>query len=112
MIDSYEFGKIVIAGKIYRHDVIILPSRIMDNWRRRQGHELCLADIESIIEELPRTFIIGTGESGIMKVLEEVKKMLESKGIEIIIMETGKACEEYNRIYKIKKTAAALHLTC
>ena len=112
MIDFYEFGRIVIDGEIYNHDVIILSGKIIDNWRRKQGHELCLADIESIIDELPRTLIIGTGESGMMKVLEEVKTTLQSRGIEVIITETRKAYAAYNKIYKTRKTAAALHLTC
>lgn len=112
MIDSYEFGRIVISGKTYEHDLIILPDKIIDNWWRREGHELCLADIESIIDKLPRTCIIGTGESGMMKVLEEVKKELRSRAIELIIAKTKKACDEYNKIYKTRQVALALHLTC
>ncbi|MBI3397732.1 MAG: hypothetical protein HY026_00580 [Deltaproteobacteria bacterium] len=112
MIESYEFGRIVINGKTYEHDVIILPDRILDNWWRKEGHKLYLADISPILNELPSTVIIGTGTSGMMKVSEEVKKGLSSKNIEVIIAETRKACEVYNKVYKTSKTAAALHLTC
>lgn len=112
MIDSYEFGRIVISGKTYEHDLIILPDKIIDNWWRREGHKLSIADIETIIAASPRTVVIGTGASGMMRVLEETKKEFSSKGIEIIVDETKKACATYNEIYKTRKTAAALHLTC
>jgi hypothetical protein len=32
-IDSYEFGRIVIDGREYRADVIILPERVVADWR-------------------------------------------------------------------------------
>ncbi|HCY19686.1 MAG: hypothetical protein A2X87_00480 [Deltaproteobacteria bacterium GWC2_42_51] len=112
MIDSYEFGRIVIDGKTYDHDVIILSDKIKDNWWRKEGHKLYLADIEPIFRDAPQTVIIGTGASGMMKVEEEVRKGLSSKNIEIIIAETKKACETYNKVCKTRKTAATLHLTC
>ena len=47
-IDSYQFGEIVISGKEYSSDVIIFPDRVIDNWWRETGHELCLEDITEV----------------------------------------------------------------
>ena len=69
MIDSYRFGSIVIDGKEYQSDVIIFPDRVMDNWWRREGHKLQLADIEDVLDENPDLVIAGTGVSAAAKVL-------------------------------------------
>lgn len=49
MIDSYQFGKIIIDGKIYTSDIIIYPDRVEAGWWRREGHALHRDDISGII---------------------------------------------------------------
>ena len=112
MIDSYDFGRIVVDGKAYTSDVIIFPDRVKDNWWRKEGHALHIEDIESVIGEKPEVLIVGTGNYGLLEVLPETKKYIESKGIELIVEPTDKACEMYNEVSKDKKAVAALHLTC
>lgn len=112
MIDSYEFGKIVIDGKVYTSDVIILPDRIIDSWWREEGHKLKLKDIDVVLAEWPETFVIGTGAEGMMVVLPEVRHVLGLRGVNIIVMRTKEAIEAYNEIFKASRTVAALHLTC
>ncbi|MCM8778367.1 MAG: MTH938/NDUFAF3 family protein [Candidatus Omnitrophica bacterium] len=111
-IERYRFGEIIIDGKTYRTDVIVYPGKIDASWWRKKGHSLCLEDIKETLEEKPEVIIIGIGASGLMEVLEEVKKKTKDLGIELIIQPTDKACQEYNKISLKKKTAACLHLTC
>ncbi len=47
-----------------------------------------------------------------MKILDETKSYLESKGIKLIIAETKKACKIYNELKGKKKVIGAFHLTC
>jgi len=112
MINSYDFGRIVVDGKAYTSDVIIFPDKIKDNWWRKEGHALYIEDIESVIVEKPEVLIVGTGNYGLLKVLPETKEYIESKGIELIVEPTDKACKMYNEISKDKKAVATLHLTC
>jgi len=56
--------------------------------------------------------VVGTGYSGLMKVLPETENYLKSKGIELIVQSTREACETFNRLVKSKRVIAALHLTC
>ncbi len=56
--------------------------------------------------------MVGTGYSGLLRVLPETKDYLKSKGIELIAERTSKACETYNRLSKSRRVVAALHLTC
>ena len=112
MIDSYQFGVIVINGKNYTSDVIIFPDTIKDNWWRKSGHELCLKDIDEVMSENPDVLIVGTGESGLVKVLTEVEQDANARGIKLIVETTDKACETYNEVCHSQRAVAALHLTC
>ena len=113
MIDSYDFGQIVIDGRRYTSDVIVFPDRVRDGWWRKEGHRLHVEDIDRTVEEeKPEVLVVGTGYSGLMKVLPETEKYLKSKGIELIVQSTREACKTFDRLVKSKKVIAALHLTC
>jgi hypothetical protein len=112
MIDSYDFGRIVINGRQYTTDVIVFPDQVKDGWRRKEGHSLHIKDLEEVVQKSPRVLIVGTGYSGLMKVPAETKEYIESKGIELIAQNTAGACKTFNSLVKFKKVVAALHLTC
>ncbi len=112
MIGAYEFGWIVVDGKEYTSDIIIAPGKVHDSWWRKEGHSLCIEDIESALKEEPDIVIVGTGVDGRMKVPDATRKYIESKGADLIVERTKKACELYNQVSKNVRVVAALHLTC
>ncbi|MBI5560070.1 MAG: Mth938-like domain-containing protein [Deltaproteobacteria bacterium] len=112
MINSYNFGRIVVDGTLYTADLIILPSGILDSWWREKGHELCLKDIKAVAEVHPDCLVVGTGAEAMMMVLPEVKRYYSEMGIELIVEDTPRACKTFNSMSTKKKMAAALHLTC
>jgi len=112
MIDSYHFGEIVIDGKKYSSDVVIFPDRVEDDWWRKTGHELCLEDIAGVITENPEVLVVGTGDSGLMKVLPEVEQAAQARGIKLIVATTDKACNTYNQLSHSQRVLAAFHITC
>jgi hypothetical protein len=112
MIDSYDFGRIVINGRQYITDLIVFPDRVEDGWWRKEGHNLHVKDLDEAIKDNPEVLVVGTGYSGLMKVPAETKEYVESKGIELIAQNTAEACKTFNRLVKSKKVVAALHITC
>ena len=112
MIDSYDFGRIVIHGRRYTTDLIVFPDRVKDGWWRKEGHNLHIEDLDEVVQHNPTVIIIGTGYSGLMKVPAGTREYVESKGIELIAQRTAEACKTFNRLIKSKKVVAALHLTC
>lgn len=112
VIKKYNFGEILIDGKVYEKDVIVYPTKVYSPWWRKEGHSLYLEDIKEVLEEKPEVVVIGTGASGLMKILEEVKRKTKELGIDLIVKPTQKACHHYNKISKERKTIACLHLTC
>ncbi|HDD72121.1 MAG TPA: hypothetical protein ENF98_00440 [Candidatus Bathyarchaeota archaeon] len=113
MIDEYSFGRIVIDGKTYRQDVIVYPDRVKPNWWRREGHSLCLEDLEEVLRDPPEVLVIGTGYVGLMRVPREVREKLEEMGIQVVVEKTGKAYRTFNKLLSEgRRVVAALHLTC
>ena len=113
IIEKYRFGKMVINGKDYTTDLIILPDSIITNWRRKKGHSLCMEDLNAIIEDEIEICVIGTGKFGLVEVSDTVIAELKSKKIDVIVKKSSDAVSEYNKlIEKNKKIAAAFHLNC
>lgn len=112
MIDSYDFGRIVINGRRYTTDLIVFPDRVKDGWWRKEGHNLHIEDLDEAVQDTPEVLIVGTGHSGLMKIPAETREYVESKEIELIAQRTAEACKTFNRLVKSKKVVAALHLTC
>lgn len=113
MIDEYRFGNIIIRNRTYRNDVIIFENTIQDNWWRKKGHELCIADIQPAIEKFnPAVVVVGTGKFGLMKVLPETDVFLQSRQIRFMALRTAEACETFNRLAGSERILGAFHLTC
>ena len=113
MIESYDFGRVVINGVTYRSDVIIMGEKIEPSWYRKEGHVLQASDMKDALEESPpEVVIIGTGYMGMMKVPRETRQYFETRGIEFLVEKTRKACELFNALSKSKRVLAGLHLTC
>ena len=110
---EYEFGKIAIENKTYTSDVIISPEQVIDSWRRKQGHNLDITDLDDIVKAKPDMLIIGTGYYGRMQVPDETRQYLEQQGIKVRQAKTGDAVAEFNALQKeCARIVAALHLTC
>jgi len=111
-IESYSFGRIIIDGKTYTSDVIILPDGVRPGWWRKEGHSLHQEDLTEVIEARPQVLVIGTGNVGLMQVPQEVLDYLATHGIRAEVERTAAACKRYNELAQSERVAAALHLTC
>jgi hypothetical protein len=112
-IDSYQFGRIVIDGKTYSNDCIILGDTIHSSWWRKEGHSLAVEDLDTVIAARPAILIIGCGASGLMKVPDKTRKHLQENDIQFEALDTHKAVERFNQLSQAgENVAAALHLTC
>lgn len=114
MIDSYDFGVIVVNGKKFTSDVVILPEKIIEGWWRREGHKICVEDLREVLNcEKLENLVVGTGYYGMVKILPEVENALKTRGITLITEPTKEACKTFNQLLKSKKrVAGAFHLTC
>lgn len=112
-IRRYRFGEIEIDGQTYIADVIVTPERVLDAWRRQEGHSLAVGDLAEILAAKPEILVVGTGYHGRMAIPGETRRYLEARGIALRAAHTGDAVREFNRLQrKAARVVAALHLTC
>jgi hypothetical protein len=110
-IADYRFGSVVVDGEELTRDVIVLPERVVRDWRRAAGHELVLADLEDVLAELPPRLVVGTGAYGRLRPDPRTLELLRGRGIEVEALPTDEAVRRYGELDP-GRTAAALHLTC
>ncbi len=90
------FGSVEIDGEQYDYDVVISGGRVEKRKKKRSKHlkEKYGHTPLSLAENIPwdcETLIIGTGESGALPVLDEVKAEAEKRGVTLVIMKTEEA---------------------
>jgi hypothetical protein len=114
MVLEYKFGEMIVNGKKYRNDIIVDSRKgvIIPRWWREEGHYLQKKDIEKVITKEIEVIVIGTGESGMMKVAEEVKEWFSTIGKKVIIKPTEEARKLYNKLSNTNKVIGMFHLTC
>lgn len=116
-IDSTKFGSITIEGTKYAHDVLIrLDGKVKKRKKKLSkaifgtSHILSLDEAKYIYEDGAELIIIGSGQSGMLRLSEEAEQYFREKQINVVILPTPKAIQEWN---KGKKAAIAVfHVTC
>ena len=111
-IQDYQFKHMVIDGEPYTRDLIILPDRIVENWWRKNGHQLDIEDLGEVLAAGPKVLVVGTGAYGLVKVPRETRQAVEAAGIQLRAARTGKAWRLYNELREQQPTAGAFHLAC
>lgn len=113
LIESYEFGRMVVGGREYRKDLIITPGRIISPWWRGEGHAVTLRDLEDVLGLEAECVVIGTGYNGLVKVSDEVIGYYRERGVRIYVAETQIASKIYNELVRRgARVVGAFHLTC
>ena len=115
-IDYPAFGKIIIEGIQYDHDVVIDTGRIgprdkrpSKKLRSHYGHTP-LSEREQIPWSQPR-LIIGSGYSGRLPIAPGVHAAAVQRGVTLEIMPTKDACSLLSTLH-ISECNAILHVTC
>ena len=120
-IDGTEFGSITIDGKRYDHDVVIFLQKIEKRKKKiskkkyGSGHEFCKEEMEEYLKTVDNIdiVVVGTGQNGVLHLLDETRKMLEDKGIEVIDCEKPEAIKDFNQRIKTQENMVGIfHVTC
>lgn len=120
MIERYSFGSITIAGRVFNHDIEVRWTGEVLKWWRGESHIIDVKDVKRAVEQNPETIIIGTGEAGLARVTEEAQKLIEEKGIRLIIDLTEQATKTFNireeeskeEEGRQERVIGLFHLTC
>ncbi len=113
-----SFGLLEIDGERFDHDVIIEHGRVGKRKKKaskplrdRYGHTPL-----SLLEPIPwdcRRLVVGTGADGALPIDEDVIEDADRRGVELVALPTGEACELLSAAdADLATTNAILHATC
>jgi hypothetical protein len=114
-IEYPAFGRIVVDGTEYRHDLVLEDGRLRERdkgpskgLKGRFGHTPL-----SVEEDIPwsRRLVIGSGYSGRLPVLSEVEEEAKARGVDLVVMPTAEAVGLLNK-GDLSEANAILHVTC
>jgi hypothetical protein len=114
-IEDFSFGRIIIDGVAYEHDVIIDRGRVGKRKKKpsKKFRDAYAHTPLSAAEEIPwkcRRLVIGTGAQGNLPVMEEIKEEAARRDIELVVLPTAQAIKELRKASR--RTNAILHVTC
>ena len=111
------FGKIVVDGTVYSHDIVIYPSgkieerkKWLSKGKHGTSHKLDPDELKEYLTEDFDVLIVGTGFYGYLSLLPESRELIKDK--EIHELPTGKAVELLNELWGKRKVLAIFHVTC
>lgn len=115
-IESYQQGKIIIDGKTYTRDVLILLNGKIkhrdDVYLDFVNHIVKQAEIMELLKGYPEIVIIGTGEKEKLKLSFHLERLITDMKADLVALSTPKAVEKYNELtQKNMRIVALFHLT-
>lgn len=112
------FGSVYVDGKSYS-DILVVNDKVEPREREKleqifgTSHMVVPAEVSKLTGGNPDVILIGSGQSGVLKVADEVKDQIEKGGAKLIVLETPEAIYKYNELVKKgKKVNALIHVTC
>jgi hypothetical protein len=116
--DKTWFGTMMIDGHTYR-DVFVIEGKVIERELLKPGwfenhshHSVYDHELRFLLEGKPEVIIIGDGYSNVLEVTIKMVEEIKKKGIDLIVIDTPKAVEEYNKLSKSKRVNALIHATC
>jgi hypothetical protein len=110
-LEHFSFGRVTVDGEEHTRDLIVLPSRIVSDWWRRDGHSLAMEDLDDVLDELPERLVLGVGAHSQLRPDPAVIAALERRGVRVECLPTDAAVRRYGDLDE-RTAAAALHVTC
>jgi hypothetical protein len=111
------FGRIMVDGKTYEHDVVVYPSgrverRKKEISKRKHGtsHKLDPKELKEYLSEDFDVLVVGTGYYGRLSLLPESRELVGDR--EILELPTKKAVEVFNELQKKRRVLGIFHVTC
>ena len=116
-IESTKFGSITIEGEKYDHDVIIRLDGTVKKRKKKlskelfgTSHVISLPEAKHVYEEGARQIIIGTGQSGMVKLSQEADDFFKLNRCTVEMFPTPEAIRRWNDSEKF--AIGLFHVTC
>ena len=112
-INSTRFGSVTIDGRIYDEEdnyIIFWDGKVI-GLHTVERHVFGRTELEIILKKNPEMIIVGTGDSGLLRVSEEVRSLCRERRLKFIETISKEAITRFNENLD-KKVVAFIHVTC
>jgi hypothetical protein len=116
-INSTTFGSITIEGKKYENDVLIRLGGEVTKRKKKlskaiygTSHVVSLDEAKYILEEKAERLIIGTGQTGMVKLSDEAADFFKSNKCRVKMLPTPEAVRLWNE--SNGHIIGLFHVTC
>ena len=116
-IDKTSFGSITIAGEAIEHDVVIRLDGKVEKRKKKlskeiygTSHIISLEEAKFIYEKGAEKLIIGSGQSGLVRLSDEAAAYLKDEKCKVELASTPKAIGLWNDARG--RVIGLFHITC
>jgi hypothetical protein len=116
-IDSTSFGLITVNGETFEYDILIRLNGQVEKREKKlskelygTSHKVSLEEAKYIYEEGTEKIVIGTGQTGFVKLSEEAEDFFRRKNCGVELLPTPWAIERWNELEG--RITAMFHVTC
>jgi hypothetical protein len=116
-IDHTEFGSITVEGVTFDYDILIrLEGQVKKRKKKLSkevygtSHIVSLAEVEDLYEKDAAQIIIGSGQSGLLRLSDEAQAYLEKKKCRVVLLATQQAIAAWNSA--TGRMIGMFHVTC
>jgi len=116
-IEKTKFGSITISGKKYENDILIRLNGKVEKRKKKlskevfgTSHMVSLAEAEYVFEAGAENIIIGSGQSGMLKLSDEASEFFKQKHCQVDLRTTPEAIQRWNKAKGA--TIGLFHITC
>jgi hypothetical protein len=102
-IDGTSFGSITIEGETYARDVLLRLGGAVKKRKKKlskavfgTSHVLSLDEARHVYQKGAEQLIIGSGQSGLLRLSDEAADYLRGKGCKVELLPTPQAVEAWN----------------
>lgn len=117
LIEKTLFGSITIDGETYEHDILIRLNGEVQKRKKKlskkyygSSHTISLKEAEFVYEKGARKLLIGSGQTGMVRLSDEAADFFNKKSCEVKLIQTGSAIKEWNR--EKGSVIGLFHVTC
>jgi len=110
VIEAYEPGRIQVASQVFRHNLLIMPDRLLQPWEVASMEDVSAQQLQVLAAHEPDVLILGTGQNPVFPHPSLFRPLIQA-GIGWEIMPTDAACRTYNILHgEDRRVLAALVL--
>ena len=116
-IDATRFGSITIEGERYEHDVLIRLGGEVKKRKKKlskavygTSHRISLDEARYIFEGGAKRLIIGTGQTGMVRLSDEAADYFRENACRVDMVPTSEALQMWNQAEG--HIIALFHVTC